>query len=611
MSDIGIGIRSLLEAATELERTLGQAADDEQAWRISTRIRDSVLRPLRLAAGLPTAGNGSATDPTTEPSVGSARPAGAEPGSARQLSKRVPGLARAATGLRVQVRDVPELAEATAALQDLAVELAEAAEAAELLAEFEALQAGLAPQIQPAPNGPYLVTNTRTLDDWLGRPLPVRPQLALCRCGGSQIKPLCDGTHAKIGFTDAKDPGRVPDRRDTYVGQQVTILDNRGTCQHSGLCTDRLATVFHSGEEPFVTPSGGRMDEIIRAVRDCPSGALSYAMDEEEARAEVDHHTRRAPMIEVSKDGPYRITGAIPLIDQDGTDTARNQGASREHYALCRCGQSQNKPFCSGMHWYVSFRDPVPDSNHEPTLFEWAGGLPALTRMTRLFYEKHVPQDPLLAPLFATMSPDHPQRVAMWLGEVFGGPTRYSQEYGGYPRMLSQHVGKQLTEQRRARWVALLLRSAHEAGLPNDPEFRSAFAAYIEWGSRLAVENSQSGARPPQHMPMPHWDWHTAAGPPGSRISALDTPTQRDEATVDLPAADEPVRFADHIKPLFRQRDRQSMSFAFDLWSHDDVTQHADAILARLRAGTMPCDGAWPRAQIDMFQRWVAHGKPG
>ena len=279
MSDIGTGIRSLLEAATELERTLGQVADGEQTRHVRTRLRDSVLRPLRQVAGVPIAGSGSATDPATEPPVGSARPDGSEPDSARQLHTRVPGLARTATELRVRFRDVPELTEATAALQDLAVELAETADAAELLAEFEALQAGLAPQIQPAPNGPYLVTNPRGLDDWLGRPLPVRPQMALCRCGGSQLKPLCDGTHAKIGFTDAKDPGRVPDRRDTYVGQQVTILDNRGICQHSGLCTDRLATVFHSREEPFVTPSGGRMDEIIRAVRDCPSGALSYAID--------------------------------------------------------------------------------------------------------------------------------------------------------------------------------------------------------------------------------------------------------------------------------------------------------------------------------------------
>ena len=210
------------------------------------------------------------------------------------------------------------------------------------------------------------------------------------------------------------------------------------------------------------------------------------------------------------KDGTYRITGGIPLVDADGGEVARNEGASHEHYALCRCGHCQNKPFCSGMHWYVDFHDPVLNPDRTPTIFEWAGGLPALTRMTRLFYEKHVPQDPLLAPLFAEMSADHPERVAKWLGEVFCGPKCYSQEYGGYTRMITQHVGKCLTEEQRTRWVALLLQSAREAGLPNDPEFRSAFSSYIEWGSRLAVENSQTNARPPEHMPMPHWDWNTA-----------------------------------------------------------------------------------------------------
>lgn len=77
-----------------------------------------------------------------------------------------------------------------------------------------------------------------------------------------------------------------------------------------------------------------------------------------------------------------------------------------------------------------------------------------------------------------------------------------------------------------------------------------------------------------------------------------------------VPDADEPLRFETHIKPLFRDRDRGSMEFAFDLWSVDDVSEHADAILDRLREGTMPCDGAWPAAQVDLFARWVASGKP-
>jgi CDGSH-type Zn-finger protein/truncated hemoglobin YjbI len=507
-----------------------------------------------------------------------------------------------ATTLRLAPRAAPELLEATAALQDLAC-----AADPDRLAQVRELQAALPPGIQSQRDGPYLVTNVERLTDWLGDALPTRPQMALCRCGRSATKPFCDGTHAEIGFDSAKDPARVPDRRDTYVGQQVTILDNRGICQHSGFCSDRLATAFRAGREPFVAPSGGRMDELIRAVRDCPSGALSYAVDGHEARAQVDHGGTRVPAIEVTKDGPYRVTGAIALTDGDGNAERRNRGASREHYALCRCGQSQNKPFCSGMHWYVEFKDPVPDPEREPSIYAWCGGLPALTRMTRIFYEKYVPQDPLLAPLFATMSADHPERVARWLGEVFGGPKAYSEEYGGYARMISQHIGKGLTEDKRARWVALILRSAQDAGLPADPEFRSAFSSYIEWGSRLALENSQPGARPAAQMPMPHWDWHTAAGPPGSRISALEPAPEDDEPLV-LPGADEPVSFEKHIRSLFRHRDRQSMQFAFDLFSYDDVKHNAHAILERVRNGSMPCDGAWPGEKADVFERWVKSG---
>jgi hypothetical protein len=77
-----------------------------------------------------------------------------------------------------------------------------------------------------------------------------------------------------------------------------------------------------------------------------------------------------------------------------------------------------------------------------------------------------------------------------------------------------------------------------------------------------------------------------------------------------VPDSMESVSFETNVKPLFRERDRRSMEFAFDLWSHEDVSENADAILARLKAGTMPCDGAWPQAQVDLFERWVTSGKP-
>ena len=223
-------------------------------------------------------------------------------------------------------------------------------------------------------------------------------------------------------------------------------------------------------------------------------------------------------------------------------------------------------------------------------------------------YEKHVPQDELLAPLFASMAVDHPERVACWLAEVFGGPRLYTERYGGYPRMISQHLGKRLTEEHRKRWAAQMYKSVDDAGLPNDAEFRAAFVAYIEWGTRLAVENSQVDSRPPQGMPVPRW-WWVCEATPWARVSAL-APAQEQETPAPLPGPDEPVAFDAHVKTLFRSRDRQSMRFAFDLWSYADVSQHADAILARLRAGTMPCDGGWPAEKVDVFARWVDAGTP-
>ena len=71
----------------------------------------------------------------------------------------------------------------------------------------------------------------------------------------------------------------------------------------------------------------------------------------------------------------------------------------------------------------------------------------------------------------------------------------------------------------------------------------------------------------------------------------------------------EPVGYETQIRPLLRDRDRQSMRAHFDLSSHGDVSQNADAILARLRSGTMPCDGAWPQARVDLFERWIESGK--
>lgn len=77
-----------------------------------------------------------------------------------------------------------------------------------------------------------------------------------------------------------------------------------------------------------------------------------------------------------------------------------------------------------------------------------------------------------------------------------------------------------------------------------------------------------------------------------------------------MAATEQPISYAQDIKPLFREGDRESMSAAFDLWSYDDVARWSDAILARLRDGSMPCDGAWSEEQVARFEEWVAAGKP-
>ena len=148
-------------------------------------------------------------------------------------------------------------------------------------------------------------------------------------------------------------------------------------------------------------------------------------------------------------------------------------------------------------------------SDTTPTLYEWAGGTDSFERLTEAFYAR-VRQDDLLEPVFRGMDEDHPKYVAAWLAEVFGGPSRYTEERGGYPHMLAKHHGRALTEAQRRRWVNLICDAADEAGMPGDPEFRSAFVAYIEWGTRLAVANSQPGAKPPPKAPVPRWGWGEA-----------------------------------------------------------------------------------------------------
>jgi len=201
--------------------------------------------------------------------------------------------------------------------------------------------------IRPEVDGPYIIRNLRKLTNSKGETLSVRPIVALCRCGGSSIKPYCDGTHARNGFSSRKDDARTPDRLDRYEGKDIVVLDNRGTCCHFGNCTDHLPTVFHAKSEPFVTADGETPDKIEEIVRACPSGALGFVRNGVAYEGES-----REAEIYVAQNASYYVRGGIELEGEP-----MNAGASREHYALCRCGHSKNKPFCDGTHWWINFRD--------------------------------------------------------------------------------------------------------------------------------------------------------------------------------------------------------------------------------------------------------------
>lgn len=146
----------------------------------------------------------------------------------------------------------------------------------------------------------------------------------------------------------------------------------------------------------------------------------------------------------------------------------------------------------------------------EPTLVAWAGGPPALRAMIDAFYDR-VETDDLLAPFFpGGVGPEHREHVAAWWVEVFGGPAAYTAEHGGYEAMLAHHRDLGITPDQRRRFVSLMSLAADDAELPAHPEFRSALLAYVEWGTRLAMANSQPGATVTEHAPVPRWGWGVA-----------------------------------------------------------------------------------------------------
>ncbi|MFN0092920.1 MAG: CDGSH iron-sulfur domain-containing protein [Acidimicrobiales bacterium] len=215
-------------------------------------------------------------------------------------------------------------------------------------------------QIKARPNGPYVVTGSVPLVvktpvetaasepiGWITGPTLDRgAAYALCRCGGSANKPYCDGTHANNGFdgTETADRGAYRDRATVMRGEGIAVRDDRSICEHAGFCGTQLTNVWK-----MVGAAGDTAvrSQMIAMVERCPSGALTWALDEAGPDVEPDLPTQ----IAVVPDGPLWVSGAVAVECSDG-------GAieSRNRMTLCRCGASKNKPLCDGTHKDVGFR---------------------------------------------------------------------------------------------------------------------------------------------------------------------------------------------------------------------------------------------------------------
>lgn len=201
--------------------------------------------------------------------------------------------------------------------------------------------------INIAQDGPFLIENLELLSDTNGTEYEKKDKMALCRCGASQNKPFCDGSHVAVEFSGKKDRAEKYDTLE-FAGDEITVVDNIGICSHAGECVKNSPSVFFSweGEKRISNPNETSKDEIIETIKKCPSGSLAYKLDH---KLHDEYFSREEIFIE--KDGPLHVRGGIAL-----TGDSSKELISKEHFTLCRCGASKNKPFCDGTHKKINFK---------------------------------------------------------------------------------------------------------------------------------------------------------------------------------------------------------------------------------------------------------------
>ena len=199
--------------------------------------------------------------------------------------------------------------------------------------------------ITPTPDGPLHAERIKALKNDRGETIATDESIYLCRCGASKNKPYCDGSHGAAGFSDKRQRKQDGSVR-VFAGKEITVVDDFSLCAHAGECVEGAPETFFTPDaggrasHPDASPAG----QVIAAIRRCPSGALLYKLHGKRV-----HEFFSGTEVRVEKDGPLHVHQAKLHGEA--------RPATEDHYTLCRCGASLNKPFCDGTHVKVGFRD--------------------------------------------------------------------------------------------------------------------------------------------------------------------------------------------------------------------------------------------------------------
>lgn len=192
---------------------------------------------------------------------------------------------------------------------------------------------------------PLMAVDTKLVDSD-GNPTDTTRVYSLCRCGESQFKPMCDGSHAQAEFSGERENSDKP-ALEYYEGRDITIVYDRYLCMGAGYCGE-LEAVFGTHDAPKYEPDGAPADDIIATIKKCPSGALTYIL----AGTHEKNYFGETRIV-IEKDGPLHCQGDIELKDDQSSETLLPDA---DHYTLCRCGKSKKKPVCDGSHEEHGFK---------------------------------------------------------------------------------------------------------------------------------------------------------------------------------------------------------------------------------------------------------------